>query len=50
MRSGPASLLAKPKIVRWLERHHADSLTEFLAIIAISTLSEAPADATDSMH
>jgi hypothetical protein len=44
-----SSLLAKPKIVRWLERHHSDYLTEFRAIIEISTLSEAPA-AIDATH
>jgi ParB-like chromosome segregation protein Spo0J len=36
-----SSLLAKPKIVQWLERHHADYLTEFKAITQISTLSDA---------
>jgi hypothetical protein len=44
-----SSLLAKPKIVQWLERNHADYLTEFRAITEISTLSEAPTE-SDAMH
>jgi hypothetical protein len=36
-----AALLAKPKIVHWLESHHADYLVEFRAIAEIGNLSEA---------
>ena len=42
-----SSLIGNPRVSRYLERHHPEILTEFRAIVAVTSLDESASGASE---